>query len=136
MFHHNDDTALACKEHNITLEAFAPFTDFRLPVPSEKHTVFHDPTVLKVAAKHNVSAAQVALRWILQHGHILTFLCSNSAHDVNDADVFGFALDAADMTVLDRIQTNASDAELDAEGRVRKPANGAGPRGGEGAAAG
>merc|ERR1712113_792542 len=86
VFHHNDDTVAACQEHNITLLAYSPFTDFKMPVPSENHTVFHDPTVLRVAAKHNVSAAQVAARWIWQHGHMFTFLSSNPAHQANSAD--------------------------------------------------
>lgn len=112
VFHHNDDTAAASKEHHIAVHAFSPFTDFKLPVPSESHTVFHDPTVKQIAAKHNVSAAQVAARWIWQHGNTFVFLSSNPVHQANSADFMGFALPEADMKVLDTIQGNQTNHDV------------------------
>ena len=37
-------------------------------------SVFKEPTVLSIAAAHNVSAAQVALRWIVQRGDTFAVL--------------------------------------------------------------
>ena len=64
--------------------------------------------IAAIAKAHNVSAAQVALRWIYQHGHVLTVLSENPAHQANDADLFGFALSEAEMARLDRLQPAAA----------------------------
>lgn len=111
VFHHNDDMAASCREHNITVEAFAPFTDFKMPVPSEAHTVFHDPTVLAVAETYNVSAAQVATRWLYQQGHMYVFLSSNPGHQANSADFMGFELTDEEMQTLSSIQDNMGRVE-------------------------
>jgi len=112
VFHHNDDTSAASKEHNISVHAFSPFTDFKLPVPSESHTVFHDPIVKQIAGKHNVSAAQVAARWIWQHGNTFVFLSSNPAHQANSADFMGFTLPDEDMKMLDDIQMSQGNLDV------------------------
>eukprot|EP01051_Picozoa_sp_SAG22_P000150 SAG22_NODE_3_length_48349_cov_158.681180_11_plen_137_part_00 len=50
------DAAIAFNQaQNISYEAWSPM----------KHCPFTDPTILKVAKAHSVSAAQVCLRWIL-----------------------------------------------------------------------
>jgi diketogulonate reductase-like aldo/keto reductase len=112
VFHHNDDMAAACQEHNITVEAFAPFTDFHFPIPSEAHTVFHDPTALAVAQKYNVSAAQVSTRWLYQQGHPFVFLSSNPDHQANSADFMDFELTDDDMQTLSSIRDKLSSVEL------------------------
>jgi len=68
-------------------------------------SVFTDPTVTSIAAKHNVSAAQVALRWIVQRGDLFTVLSSSAAHQANDAALWGFALEDGEMASLGKLQT-------------------------------
>jgi diketogulonate reductase-like aldo/keto reductase len=102
VFDHDDATVNFCQQHNITVEAYSPLGS---PGRSKSaRSVFSDPTVTKIAHVHNVSQAQVALRWIVQSGHILTFLSENPQHQANDADVFGFSLTAAEMKELSSIQ--------------------------------
>lgn len=103
VFYHNDDTEAAAREHDIPMHAFSPFTDFKMTKP-EHETVFNDPTVKQVAAKYNVSAAQVAARWVYQRGNTFVFLSSNPAHQANSVDFMGFDLADADMTVLDDLK--------------------------------
>jgi len=100
---HDDETVQYCADNNITVEAYSPLGS---PARAKKggSSVFTDPTIGAIAKTHNVSAAQVALRWIVQRGHILTVLSENAAHQANDADVFGFELSGSEMTKLDQIQ--------------------------------
>lgn len=99
IFQHDDDTIAFLQAHNITLEAYSPLGRNSTPV-------FSDPRILQIAQTHNVSAAQVALKWILQHGHILTFQSASKEHQANDADLFKFTLTHDDMSVLDNLKSD------------------------------
>lgn len=50
-----------------------------------------------------MSNAQVALRWILQRGHISTFMSSSAAHQAADA-ALGFDLAEGELAALDALQ--------------------------------
>merc|ERR1711908_70900 len=95
---HDDATIEFCRQHNITVEAYSPLGSPGRSLANQ--SVFTDPTVTGIAKAHNVSGAQVALRWIVQSGHILTFLSESPQHQANDADVFGFSLTTAEMAAL------------------------------------
>lgn len=108
IFSHDDDTVAYCREHKITIEAFSPLGD-----PERTHkSVFSDPHVIAIAAKHNVSAGQVAMRWIVQKGYVLTFLSSSKEHQANDADLFSFELDADDISKLDRLKDETAKGDI------------------------
>ena len=62
---------------------------------------------MAIAARHSVSAAQVALRWIVQRGDVLTVLSESSAHQQNDADLWSFALDDDEIAVLGNLSSAA-----------------------------
>jgi len=103
VFSHDDETEKYCIANNITIEAWSPLGD-----PARTHkSIFSDASIKAISTKHNVSAAQVALRWIVQKGHTLAFLSSSKAHQANSADVFGFKLDESDISALDALK-NAS----------------------------
>ncbi|MFJ7159107.1 aldo/keto reductase [Streptomyces sp. NPDC101118] len=63
------------------------------------------PAVTAVAEKHGRSAAQVVLRWHLQHGTIAIPKSVTPARIRENLDVFGFELDAADMAALDALES-------------------------------
>lgn len=107
LFRHNEKTIAFCDSHNITVEAWSPLGGAN---GITGHSVFKDETVLSVAAAHNVSAAQVALKFIVQRGHLVAVMSSNQKHQANDADLFGFELTADEMETLMNLQhaTNAS----------------------------
>merc|ERR1712166_1336123 len=71
-------------------------------------SVFNNPTISAIAQAHNVSNPQVALRWIVQSGHVLTVLSESATHQANDADAFDFQLSADEMTQLSSIQKSSS----------------------------
>lgn len=99
---HDADTIAASQAYNITLEAYSPLgrSGHSGDIPGNK-------VIQGIASSHNVSTYQVALKWILQHGHVLTFQSSSKAHQESDADVFGFTLADPEMTKLDGLQGNA-----------------------------
>jgi diketogulonate reductase-like aldo/keto reductase len=52
-----------CREHGIVLQAYAP-----LGSTDGVSQVLNHPTLTAIATKHRVTAAEVALRWALNHG--------------------------------------------------------------------
>ena len=59
-----------------------------------------DPDVQKIAAAHQVSAAQVALRWVVQQGVVAVTASTERSYDLEDLHVFGFELSDAEMALL------------------------------------
>lgn len=97
---HDDDQIASSMEHGIKVEAYCP-----LGRSGEAGNIPGNQVIQSVGATHNVSTYQVALRWILQHGHTLTFQSSSEVHQASDADVFGFSLSSAEMSKLDALQS-------------------------------
>jgi diketogulonate reductase-like aldo/keto reductase len=101
VFGHNEDTIKFCHDNNITVEAYSP-----LGGGMGGKSVFKDPTVTSIATKHNVSQAQVALRWIVQRGDTLAVLSGNKDHQANDADLWSFVLEDDEMEKLGGIASS------------------------------
>mmetsp|Transcript_55791 Transcript_55791/g.103226 ORF Transcript_55791/g.103226 Transcript_55791/m.103226 type:complete len:301 (+) Transcript_55791:91-993(+) len=100
VYSHDDEAAQYCRENGILLEAWSPLGD-----PARTHkSIFSDDKVLAVAKKHNISAGQVALRWLYQKGILITFLSTNKEHQANDADIFNIELDSDDVKALDALK--------------------------------
>ncbi|MFJ7589775.1 aldo/keto reductase [Streptomyces sp. NPDC097617] len=66
------------------------------------------PAVTAIAAKYDRSAAQVVLRWHLQHGNIVIPKSVTPARIRENLDVFGFELEAADLAALDALGAGAA----------------------------
>merc|ERR1711935_549217 len=106
VFSHDDDTIQTCAIHNITVEAYSPFGS---PGRDKKaRSIFSDPTIGSIAKAHNVSAAQVSMRWLVQRGRVVTFLSENPAHQANDADIFGFSLSESEMGQIYHLKNSTS----------------------------
>ena len=63
-----------------------------------------DPTVNAVARAHNVSSAQVALRWVTQQGVVAVTSSDRDAHIASDVKSFSFNLTAAEIARLAQVQ--------------------------------
>ncbi|MBH0054768.1 aldo/keto reductase [Salinibacterium sp. SWN139] len=86
------------------------------PLGQGKYDLFSEPALQTAAAAHEVSPAQVAIRWHLQSG-IIVFPKSNSRERMaENFDVFGFELSADEMASIDaidrdqRVGTNPDEA--------------------------
>ncbi|CAM5296830.1 aldo/keto reductase [Streptomyces avidinii] len=66
------------------------------------------PAVTAIADKHGRSAAQVVLRWHLQHGNIVIPKSVTPARIRENLDVFGFELEAGDIAALDALGAGAA----------------------------
>lgn len=104
--HRSDDTEAFCVEKGITFEAYSPLGSARAGKGCAPHCpppALSEPIVVSTAAKHKVSPAQVALKWILQQPgkHTLTTQSHDLAYDKEDLDLFSFTLSADEMKALD-----------------------------------
>ncbi|MDF2806784.1 MAG: oxidoreductase [Cellulosimicrobium sp.] len=77
--------------------------------PLGQGTVLDDPTVVRVAAAHDVTPAQAVLRWHLQQGTVVIPKSVTPARIASNLDVLGFALTADEAAAIDA---------LDAAGRI------------------
>jgi len=63
------------------------------------------PLVSSIGKAHNVSGAQVALRWVVQRGSPVTAGSSSTKHLIENLDLFDFTLTDAEMAQLDEHST-------------------------------
>lgn len=92
---HDDDQINASLEQGMQVEAYCP-----LGRGGMTGDIPGNPIIQSIAAAHNVSTYQVAIRWILQSGYSLTFQSSKRSHQESDADVFSFELNNNEMNQL------------------------------------
>mmetsp|Transcript_17230 Transcript_17230/g.37976 ORF Transcript_17230/g.37976 Transcript_17230/m.37976 type:complete len:279 (-) Transcript_17230:21-857(-) len=97
---HMDDLIAYCEKEGIYYEAYQP-------LGRGSQSIFDNPTINQVAVAHNVSAAQVAMRWIIQQGHFVTVQAGTSDHQDVDTDVFSFKLTDDEVKQLDALQGTA-----------------------------
>ena len=66
----------------------------------------NDPAILKIAKRHNKSAAQVILRWHMQRGLITMPRCDNPEYVRENAAIFDFELSPAEMEIISGLNRN------------------------------
>lgn len=78
-------------ERDVVLEGYSPFRAGDLA----------DPELVQIASNHGVTAAQVVLRWHVEHGVVVIPKSATAERIVENIDIFGFALDDDEMARLD-----------------------------------
>ncbi|HBV41385.1 MAG TPA: aldo/keto reductase [Desulfovibrio sp.] len=68
--------------------------------------LLENEVIRDIASKHNVTAAQVILRWNLQKGVVVIPGTGNPDHIKENLDLFGFALGADDMDRMNALDRN------------------------------
>lgn len=91
------DTVDMCLENDIILEAYSPLTKGR-KLSEEK--------LLAMADKYNKSAAQILIRWSLEHGFVVLPKSIKEQRIIENSDVFDFKLLEEDMQKLDGLNEN------------------------------
>ncbi len=77
------------ERHDLTITAYSPL----------RGGVLDDPTLAEIGEAHGKSAAQVALRWLLQQPRVTVIpRSSNPDHRAANLDVFDFELTDAELT--------------------------------------
>jgi len=85
---------LYCEDHGIVMEAWGPVM---------RGQAAREPGLVRIAAAHGVSPAQVALRWALQHGVVVIPKSTHPERIRENADIFGFELSDEEMAAIDAL---------------------------------
>jgi 2,5-diketo-D-gluconate reductase A len=101
-YHQQPETAAFAEEHGIAIEAWGPLGQGKYPL-------LELPEVTDAAAAHDVTPAQVVIRWHLQRGHIVFPKSNRRERMAENFDVFGFELSDAELNAI---------TGLEREGRV------------------
>lgn len=83
-----------CRQEGIHLEAWSPLGNGKL---------LANETIVKIAASHDKTPAQIELRWGLQHGFIEIPKTTHEKRMQENADVFDFQLSALEMAQIDAL---------------------------------
>jgi len=88
----------ALKGHGMMLTAYAPLG---------RGQVQRDPALSEIGRKHGKSAAQVALRWLIDQENVAAIpKAASRAHAAANIDIFDFELAAEDRAALDAMRGN------------------------------
>ena len=94
LYRTREDTLRRCAEEGIVVEAYSPLTKGRR---------LNHATVASIAAEVSRTPAQVLIRWSVRKGFVVLPRSSNPARIAENAAVFDFALDDAQITRLDAL---------------------------------
>ena len=89
-----DELVRLCFENDVTVTAYAPLG---------RTKVLQDETIQMLADKHDVTPAQVSLRWLLQKGCVVIPRSTSGEHLRQNMDLFGWSLSSVDMVAIDEI---------------------------------
>lgn len=95
-YFHNDVARTASRRHGIAIEAFSP-------LGHGKTNVLADPVVRRIADGHARSAAQVILRWHVQHGHIVFPKSMHRERIEENLAILDFQLTRDEMAAIDAL---------------------------------
>ncbi|NMO52316.1 aldo/keto reductase [Actinoplanes sp. TBRC 11911] len=92
-------------EHGILTQAWSPIggITFYPGYGEGRRSILGDGTIGAVAAGHGKTAAQVMLRWQLQHGRSAIPKSTNPARIAENFGVFDFELTADEMSMIDAL---------------------------------
>ena len=92
-----DELRAFCAEHGIAIEAWSPIARGR---------VTDDPEIATIAERVGKTAAQVVLRWHIQHGRIVFPKSVNPARIRENFGIFDFELSAEDAEIVGGLNRN------------------------------
>lgn len=94
----NREVIAANERHGIITEAWSPLAQGAL---------LSDVSIQAIAAAHNITAAQVILRWHLQEGRVIIPKSVTPSRIAQNLDLFGFELSAAELAIIDALDREA-----------------------------
>jgi 2,5-diketo-D-gluconate reductase A len=100
-FQQQIETQKFLQDNSVKVEAWAPFAE-------GKNHIFQNEILLSIAARHNKSAAQVILRWVVQRGIIALAKSTRKERMLENISVFDFELSAEDMAAIPTLDTKTS----------------------------
>lgn len=94
IFGNRIDTINKCRQNNILPIAYSPLT---------KGEKLKEPLLVKMAAKYKKNAAQLLIRWCIQHGFGVIPKSSVTSRIAENIQVFDFEITSEDMEILDHL---------------------------------
>ena len=88
------DTVEYCEKNGILIEAWAPLA---------RGSVFENETIASIAKKHNKSAAQICIRWCLEHNTVPLPKSVTPERIHQNTDVFDFKLSDEEIAAIDAL---------------------------------
>merc|ERR1712232_129081 len=83
-----------CDSKGIHVQAYSPLGD-------DTKELISGPLVTGIGKAHNVTGAQVSLRWVIETGVPLSTKSTKESHLQEDLGIFGFSLKGAEKSQLD-----------------------------------
>ena len=98
IYYQNKELQKYVWQYGIVIESWYPFG-------GRGHTAenFNNETIVKIADEHDVTSAQVILRWHIQEGYIAIPGSSNPEHIAENYDIFDFELSEEEMREIEAI---------------------------------
>ena len=109
--HHDDATIKYCREQGIVYQSFSPLcggANGSSCTWKGGKSVLTVPEVQTIAKAHNVSPAQVGLKWIVQQGHPLACASWREDYMKEDLDLSWGNLTDSEMMILSKVQAKAA----------------------------
>lgn len=104
-FHQPDDLVTYCVENEILLTAYSPLAE---------GAVVGDDRLESIGEPYDKSAAQVALRWLIQHPYVAAIpKAASREHIEANADIFDFELSPEEMRAVFELGGGPSDRLAD-----------------------
>jgi 2,5-diketo-D-gluconate reductase A len=94
-FDYDPATVAAHRERGIVLEGYSAF----------KRSDLRDPVLTEIAAHHGVTAAQVVLRWHLEHRFVVIPKSQTPERIAENFEIFGFSLSADEVARIDALSS-------------------------------
>ena len=89
------DVSEYCQKNDIVVEAWSPLG---------RNNVLDNKVLKSIGAKYGKEAAQICIRWVMQHGILPLPKTVNPDRMVKNADVFDFELTAEEMKTIDGLK--------------------------------
>jgi 2,5-diketo-D-gluconate reductase A len=90
---HNEGLLAAHRERGVVVEGYSPL----------KGSDLQDRVLTEIASHHGVTAAQVVLRWHIEHGIVVIPKSSDRERIASNFGIFGFSLDGDEIARIDRL---------------------------------
>ena len=92
-------------ERGILTQAWSPIGGITFYRDGSHGSTLDDPVIADIASAHAKTAAQVMLRWGLQHGRSVIPKSTKPSRIAENIDVFDFDLSADEMAEIDGLDT-------------------------------
>ncbi|WP_033165271.1 aldo/keto reductase [Clostridium sp. KNHs205] len=101
VFHQQKTAHEYMKKYGVQHESWGPFAEGR-------KDFFTNPVLIKIGETHHKSAAQVALRFLIQSGVVVIPKTTNKERMIQNIDVFNFSLTEEDMAAIQELDEKES----------------------------